>query len=292
MPSRAGRCRKACRWSPGEQHLAVHVEDHPLAYATFEGEIPAGNYGAGTVEIWDHGTYELVEEKPNGGLTVRLHGERLDGLWTLVPAQLGGDAKNWLIVSKKKDERAERRGGDRTYGPMLATLAADVPTRRGLALRGQVGRLPGDRDDPRRQRRPAEPERQDLRDRFPDGRQDAGARAPHTRLRGSTAKSCAVGEDGRATFSAMQQGKEGTTPLRTSLTCSRWRGRRSSTCRSTERHKRLAELRRRRAATVRISATFDDGPAFYAAAQEQRFEGIMAKRADSPTSPAGARATG
>ena len=64
---------------PGEQHLAVHVEDHPLEYGSFEGEIPKGNYGAGTVEIWDHGTYELLEEKRDGGLTVRLHGERLEG---------------------------------------------------------------------------------------------------------------------------------------------------------------------------------------------------------------------
>jgi bifunctional non-homologous end joining protein LigD len=76
---------------PGQQHLAVHVEDHPLDYATFEGEIPAGQYGAGTVEIWDHGTYELVEEKKNGGLTVRLKGERLNGTWALVPAHLSGD---------------------------------------------------------------------------------------------------------------------------------------------------------------------------------------------------------
>ena len=59
----------------GERHLAVHVEDHPLDYGDFEGEIPAGQYGAGTVEIWDRGTYELVEEKKDGGLTVRLHGE-------------------------------------------------------------------------------------------------------------------------------------------------------------------------------------------------------------------------
>ena len=95
---------------PGTQHLAVHVEDHPLTYATFEGEIPAGNYGAGTVEIWDRGTYELVEEKPNGGLTVHLHGERLNGLWTLVPAKLGGDPKNWLLVKKKEDEPRRRRG--------------------------------------------------------------------------------------------------------------------------------------------------------------------------------------
>ena len=91
---------------PGTQHLAVHVEDHPLTYATFEGEIPAGNYGAGTVEIWDQGTYELVEEKPNGGMTVHLHGEKLDGPWTLVPARLGGDPKNWLLVKKKTDEAA------------------------------------------------------------------------------------------------------------------------------------------------------------------------------------------
>src|SRR4029079_18705459 len=61
---------------PGQRALAVHVEDHPLDYATFEGEIPKGNYGAGTVEVWDHGTYELLEEKADGGLTVRLAGSR------------------------------------------------------------------------------------------------------------------------------------------------------------------------------------------------------------------------
>src|SRR4051794_7657110 len=47
---------------PGQRALAVHVEDHPLDYATFEGVTPAGNYGAGTVEIWDNGTFELLEE--------------------------------------------------------------------------------------------------------------------------------------------------------------------------------------------------------------------------------------
>ena len=91
--------------APGEQHLAVHVEDHPIEYAQFEGEIPKGNYGAGTVEIWDSGTYELVEEKRNGGLTVRLHGERLNGLWALVPARLDGKEENWLIVRKREEDR-------------------------------------------------------------------------------------------------------------------------------------------------------------------------------------------
>src|SRR5712692_7589467 len=112
---------------PGTQHLAVHVEDHPLEYATFEGEIPKGQYGAGSVEIWDYGTYELVEEKRNGGLTVRLHGERLDGTWALVPAKLSGDEKNWLIVRKREQSAPAPRGAGHRYEPMLATLAAELP---------------------------------------------------------------------------------------------------------------------------------------------------------------------
>src|SRR5215211_793594 len=106
---------------PGQRALAVHVEDHPLDYADFEGEIPKGNYGAGTVEIWDRGTYELVEEKRNGGLTVRLHGHKLEGLWTLVPAKLDGDPKNWLLIRQRG--QGEDVGKPRTYKPILATLA-------------------------------------------------------------------------------------------------------------------------------------------------------------------------
>ncbi|MGZ8716600.1 MAG: DNA polymerase ligase N-terminal domain-containing protein, partial [Gaiellaceae bacterium] len=112
---------------PGRRVLAVHVEDHPLDYATFEGEIPKGNYGAGIVEIWDHGTFDLLEEKQDGGLTVRLHGTRLEGIWTLVPAKLGGDPKNWLLI-RKTDEQAVPQGGFRNdYRPMLATLADELP---------------------------------------------------------------------------------------------------------------------------------------------------------------------
>src|SRR5215470_3608008 len=105
----------------GERHLAVHVEDHPLEYGDFEGEIPAGQYGAGTVKIWDRGTYELLEEKRNGGLTVRLRGERLEGVWTLVPAHLDGDPKNWLLLRKDIGT-----GGGR-YWPMLAVSSESLP---------------------------------------------------------------------------------------------------------------------------------------------------------------------
>src|SRR5581483_6217706 len=105
---------------PGQRALAVHVEDHPLEYATFAGEIPKGQYGAGLVEIWDNGTYELVEEKRDGGLTVRLHGKRLEGAWTLVPAHLDGDPKNWLLIKRRDRDGSEPERVARTdYAPML-----------------------------------------------------------------------------------------------------------------------------------------------------------------------------
>src|SRR3954463_10631568 len=110
---------------PGARALAVHVEDHPLEYATFAGEIPAGQCGAGTVEIGDHGTYELVEEKRNGQLTVRLHGERLDGVWTLVPAHLDGKEENWLLIRRRDPDAPGSQPG--TYRPMLATLSDALP---------------------------------------------------------------------------------------------------------------------------------------------------------------------
>src|SRR5438094_8076394 len=121
---------------PGQQHLAVHVEDHPLEYGAFEGEIPKGQYGAGTVEIWDSGTYELLEEKRNGGLTVRLHGKRLDGIWALVPAHLSGDEKNWLIIRKREEGTAAPtlKPSSSAYAPMLASLAQDVPPGAGWAF--------------------------------------------------------------------------------------------------------------------------------------------------------------
>ena len=110
---------------PGARALAVHVEDHPLEYASFHGEIPAGQYGAGTVEVWDSGTYDLVEEKPDGQLTVELRGSRLRGRWSLVPAHLDGKEQNWLLIKRRDGE--ERDVTARAYRPMLATPASSVP---------------------------------------------------------------------------------------------------------------------------------------------------------------------
>lgn len=98
---------------PGEKRLAVRVEDHPLEYAEFEGSIPAGNYGAGTVLLWDKGAWEPIgdphEGLANGKLVFNLHGQRLLGRWALVRFRGRQDAKreNWLLI-KEKDEHARR----------------------------------------------------------------------------------------------------------------------------------------------------------------------------------------
>ena len=90
--------------------LAIHVEDHPLDYASFEGTIPPKQYGAGKVIVWDRGTWEPVgdpaEGMVKGKLLFRLHGEKLAGLWELVRIAKPGDRQDPWMLFKKKDEWA------------------------------------------------------------------------------------------------------------------------------------------------------------------------------------------
>jgi bifunctional non-homologous end joining protein LigD len=81
---------------PGDNRLAVHTEDHPLEYLEFHGEIPRGNYGAGTMTIWDRGTYEELKWEPRK-IEVRLHGERVEGRYALFPIGREADTKDWMI---------------------------------------------------------------------------------------------------------------------------------------------------------------------------------------------------
>lgn len=101
---------------PTDKRLAVHVEDHPLDYADFEGVIPAGQYGGGTVLVWDLGTWEPEGDAAagyrKGHLIFQLAGRKLSGRWSLV--RMGGRAaqesrENWLLI-KGDDEHASRRG--------------------------------------------------------------------------------------------------------------------------------------------------------------------------------------
>ncbi|MFN2472054.1 MAG: DNA ligase D [Gaiellaceae bacterium] len=262
---------------PGGRALAVHVEDHPIEYATFEGEIPKGQYGAGTVEIWDHGTYELVEEKRDGGLTVRLHGARLEGTWAVVPAKLDGDPKNWLLIRKRDGQEAVRT----EYVPMFATLAADVPQRgdwlfevkfdgyRALAtlVAGQGATLRSRRGN-------------DLTARFERVARELprALRTPDCVLDGEV---CALDEQGRASFSAMQQGKSGTPIAFYVFDLLELEGRSVIDLSFNERRRLLEPLLDRRNAVIKLSETFDDGEGLLQAVGAQGLEGIVAKRADS-----------
>jgi len=107
--------------NPADKRLAVHVEDHPLDYGDFEGTIPEGEYGGGTVMLWDEGSWEPLDDPDEGlkegKLKFRLHGERLKGGWTLVRMRNDRDAKsrrskreNWLLIKEQdKEARVEKR---------------------------------------------------------------------------------------------------------------------------------------------------------------------------------------
>jgi bifunctional non-homologous end joining protein LigD len=269
---------KGMPMEPGARVLAVHVEDHPLDYAGFEGEIPKGQYGAGTVEIWDQGTYELVEEKRDGGLTVRLHGERLEGTWTLVPAHLDGNERNWLLLRKRDETAADVRND---YRPMLATPVDALPSGeewlfevkwdgyRALAyVRNGDVRLVSRNGN-------------DLTARFPGVARALGpaVRSPECVLDGEV---CALDEQGRPSFSAMQQGKRGTPIVYEAFDLLEVDGEPIVDLPLAERRRRLEQLVDTSNRIVQLSGAFDDGEALLAAATEQGLEGVMAKRAASP----------
>lgn len=98
----------------GEKRLAIETEDHPYEYASFEGIIPEGNYGAGTVEIWDTGTFYNIKEKQGtavpldecfeqGSIEVYFNGKKLKGPYALIRTKLGTETKHeWLMLKMKK----------------------------------------------------------------------------------------------------------------------------------------------------------------------------------------------
>ena len=100
---------------PTQRRLAMQVEDHPLAYRDFEGIIPAGNYGAGQVIVWDRGTYRLAEgtdpaaEIRRGKIKFILHGKKLVGMFTLVKMRPRDGSENaWLLIKDKDAEAVPR----------------------------------------------------------------------------------------------------------------------------------------------------------------------------------------
>ena len=125
---------------PAEKRLAVHVEDHPLEYGDFEGTIPAGEYGAGEVVLWDRGRWTPVGDAADGyrrgTLKFTLHGEKLRGGWTL--ARMGGRAgeggKNWLLLKERDVEARPATAGDIVAErPESVAAIARIPGQRARA---------------------------------------------------------------------------------------------------------------------------------------------------------------
>ena len=260
----------------GQRHLAVHVEDHPLEYASFEGEIPAGQYGAGTVEIWDRGTYELLEEKRDGGLTVRLAGERLEGVWTLVPARLDGDPRNWLLL--RKDGAAAEAAA---YAPMLPTLVQELPAGPGWIFEPKWDGYRAIVTVAGGEARLASRNGNDLTARFAAvARAVPGAvRSPAAVLDGEI---CALDPSGRSDFSLLQQGS-GSLAL-VLFDVLEIDGEPLVELPLTARRERLQELVAV-SGQVLLSPVFEEGGPLLAAAREQGLEGVVAKRADSRYEP-------
>ena len=130
---------------PLSKSLAVHVEDHPLDYGNFEGNIPKGEYGGGSVMLWDRGSYELLGDAPaqaqidRGDFKFRLHGEKLSGEFALIKMRNRGKGNEWLLI-KKKDTAAKPGWKVEDYARSVLTgrtqqeIAENLPAKAALPL--------------------------------------------------------------------------------------------------------------------------------------------------------------
>ncbi|HZE13455.1 MAG TPA: non-homologous end-joining DNA ligase [Chthoniobacterales bacterium] len=133
---------KGLPWEKGEKHLAVEVEDHPVEYATFEGIIPQGQYGGGTVMVWDRGQYHVYGEDPlkalkDGRMHLVMDGEKAKGEWSLIRTRMEAGKPQWLLlksgtsvkpISKKRDDESVKTG--RTMAQIAAQKDAEWQSNR------------------------------------------------------------------------------------------------------------------------------------------------------------------
>ncbi|MGX1174906.1 DNA ligase D [Pseudomonas sp. R151218B TE3479] len=143
---------------PKAKRLAVHVEDHPLDYATFEGNIPEGHYGAGDVIVWDRGVWipqgDPHEAYEKGRLKFELQGEKLSGLWNLVRTHMPGKQEQWFLI-KHQDQAARPESEYDVVQAEPDSVLSDrtlVPKRRGKAAAKAV-------KQPEKAARPKSPKR-------------------------------------------------------------------------------------------------------------------------------------
>lgn len=274
---------------PKRNHLAVRTEDHPLEYLEFKGEIPKGNYGAGTMEIWDHGTYE-PEKWRDDEVIVVLHGERVDGRYALFRS--GRGERDWLIHRMSPAVDPDREPMPEDLAPMLA----------------KPGKLPRNQErwafeikwDGVRALTYSEPggfrlrsrNRRDITASYPELRRLGRALGSHSAI--LDGEIVAFGDDGRPSFARLQErmhvASESTARRRAEKVPAVYMlfdllwldGHSLLELPYAERRARLEELELRGPSWQTPAAHTGDGEALLAATAEQGLEGLVAKRRDSP----------
>ncbi|HEV2075118.1 MAG TPA: DNA ligase D [Thermoleophilaceae bacterium] len=287
---------------PKENRKAVRTEDHPIEYLDFEGEIPAGQYGAGTMRIFDRGTYEC-EKWREREVIVTFHGERVRGRYALFAtggasggrSGSDGNSRDWMIHRMDPPEDADREPVPDRLVPMLATLGQLPEDEEGWAyeikwdgVRALVRAEPG---------RVAIVSRNlnDVTAQYPEVARIGRALGAREAL--IDGEIVAFDEEGRPSFERLQRRMHLTSPRQVrersrsapvvymafdllhldgrSLLDRPWR----------ERRKLLEDLELTGAAWDTPRYHEGDGAAFLAASRERGLEGIMAKRTDSPYRP-------
>jgi bifunctional non-homologous end joining protein LigD len=272
--------------NPKQNHLAVHTEDHPLEYLEFHGDIPEGNYGAGSMGIWDYGTYE-THEWTDRKVTVNFHGKRTQGRYAMFQT----DGRNWMIHRMDPPQDPDWEAMPTGLRPMLPVDGAmpTDPSEYGFEIdwggeralvaseggRVKVHNVNGD---------------------------DISAKLPEIRALGLTLGSCAVlldgdlvalGDDGRPDHARLKRRLD----VRSDSTARRlanasplvfmvfdvlWLdGHHTVELPYTERRQRLADLKLNGRAWQAPANHVGEGPALLAAASAQGLPGVVAKKLDS-----------
>lgn len=276
---------------PKRNNLAVHVEDHPLDYGDFEGEIPRGNYGAGAVSIWDRGTYETHKWRmgpPKAEVMVTLHGERVHGRYVLFQT----NDKNWMIHRMDPPEDQGREPMPERAAPMLATGGTSLPTPDSdWAYEFKWDGIRAAVFSDRGAIRVVSPSREDLTRRYPELRGIADALGAHTAV--LDGEIVALASDGVPRFEQLQQriGLTGEADIRRRMKqvpvyffafdLLYLDGHRLTDLPYLERRAKLQELRLSGPSWQTPEHRVGDGEAMLQASRAAGIEGIVAKRADS-----------
>jgi bifunctional non-homologous end joining protein LigD len=281
---------------PKQNHFAARTEDHPLEYASFEGKIPKGQYGAGTMKIWDRGTYECLKWEPRK-VEVALHGERLDARYALFAIGHGDETKDWMIHRMDPPADAHREPMPEHLAPMLAragTLPADdqrwAYEIKWDGVRAIAYSTPGE----------LRLESRNLKDitvAYPELARLNRALSSHSAV--LDGEIVALGGDGRPSFGALQHRMQVTskaqakrlaksTPATYVIFDLLWLDGHSITdLPYSERRELLTALELNGSSWQTPEHLLGSGSAVLAASAEQALEGIVAKRLDSTYQPGG-----